>query len=254
MSLVAKSSILHLSRWVIRLIGIGSIILPLLLVESVEAREKYREVAVSDGATIAGETIFKGPPPGPYVIWVSSEEDIFGEKLPDEKLIVSRAGKIKNVLVTIEGIMEGKPWPNLNPRIVNEGGRFIPHFGVARVGTELEIINKDPVFHNTHAIITNRTLFNLAQPLQDHVIRKTLRRQGLVEIMCDAHDWMNGWLAILNHPYYALTGEDGAYKITDIPAGTYKLTAWHEKLGQHQVQVKVKAGEQIKINFEYPVK
>jgi len=254
MSLIAKSGILFLSRWVIRLIGIGSIILPLLLVASAEAREKYKEVAVSDGATIAGETIFKGPPPGPYVIWVSSEEDIFGEKLPDEKLIVSREGKIKNVLVTIEGITEGKPWPNLNPRIVNEGGRFLPHFLVARTGTEVELINKDPVLHNTHAIITGRTLFNVAQPRQDHVIRKLLRRQGLVEIMCDTHDWMNGWLAILDHPYYALTGEDGAYKITDIPAGTYNLTAWHEKLGRHQVQVKVKAGEQLKVDFKYPVK
>ncbi len=79
-------------------------------------------------------------------------------------------------------------------------------------------------------------------------------RPGLVQIMCDTHDWMNGWIAVLDNPYYAITGEDGAYKITNIPAGTYNLTAWHEKLGRRQVEVTVKAGEETKLNFEFPAK
>ena len=68
------------------------------------------------------------------------------------------------------------------------------------------------------------------------------------------HDWMNGWIAVLDHPYYAITVEEGAYKITDIPAGTYNLTAWHEKLGRQQIQVTIKSGELTKVNFEFPVK
>ncbi len=70
-------------------------------------------------------------------------------------------------------------------------GRILPHFQMVRIGAKLEIINEDPVRHNTHAILKHRTLFNLLQPLQDQVIRKALKRPGLVEITCDTHDWMN---------------------------------------------------------------
>ncbi len=240
-----------LSYW-ISLFVLGISLLPFFLPGPAEGKEKYREVAVSKGAAIAGEAIFKGPPPEAYVFRVDKDTDVFGEVIPDERLIVSPAGKIKYVLVTIEGIMAGKPWPDLKPRIQNKGGRFIPHFQAARTKTKLEIINEDPVLHNTHAIIKSRTLFNLSQPIQGQVIRKTLRRSGLVQIMCDTHDWMNAWIAVLDHPYYAITGADGAYKINNIPAGTYKLTAWHEKLGRRQVEVAVKAGEETKLNFEFP--
>jgi hypothetical protein len=252
MSSTARGNASSLSSWISKLVG-GTLFL-LLLLGPVEGGEKYREVAVSNGATIAGEAIFRGSPPGPYVIWVTKEADVFGEKVPDERMIVSRAGKIKNVLVTVEGITKGKPWPDHPPRLVNRGGRFVPHFQVLRTGTKLEMVNEDPVSHNTHAIFRGRTLFNLAQPVQGQVVRKTLKRSGLVEIVCDTHDWMNGWIAVLDHPYYAISREDGAYKITDIPAGTYTLTAWHEKLGRQQVRVTVKAGDQKRVDFGFPVK
>ena len=246
-----RSSAFSCSFWIRKLVGAS--LLSLLLLSPAEGKEKYREAAVSNGATIAGEALFKGPPPEAYVFRVEKDTDVFGEVIPDERLIVSRAGKIKNVLVTIEGIMEGKPWPDLRSKVQNKDGRFIPHFQVARTRSKLEIINVDPVLHNTHAVLRSRTLFNLAQPVQGQVIEKTLKRRGLVEIMCDTHDWMNGWIAILDHPYYAITAEDGVYKIMDIPAGTYTLTAWHEQLGRQQVQVTVKAGQLTRLNFEFPV-
>ncbi len=247
-----RSSAFSRSFWIRKLVGVS--LLSLLLLSPAEGKEKYREAAVSNGATIAGEALFKGPPPEAYVIWVTKDADVLGEKVPDERLIVSRTGKIKNVLVTIEGIMQGKPWPDLRPRVQNKGGRFVPHFQATRTRGKLEISNEDPVLHNTHAVLRSRTLFNLAQPIQGQVIEKTLKVPGIVQIMCDTHDWMNGWIAVLDHPYYAITAEDGAFTITDIPAGTYNIEAWHEKLGRQQVQVIVKAGELTRVNFEFPVK
>lgn len=248
----AKSTAYTPPLWISLPVGISFIFL--LLLGPVEGREKYREVVLSNGATIVGEAIYKGSPPGPYVIWVAKDAKVFGEKVPDERITVSRAGKIKYVLVTIEGIKEGKPWPDNRPGLQNKGGRFLPHFQVARTGSKLEIVNQDPVLHNTHAVYNSRTLFNLSLPIQEQVIRKTLRPAGLVEIMCDTHDWMNGWIAVMDHPYHAITGEDGAYEITNIPPGTYNLAAWHEKLGRRQVQVTVKADGLMRVNFEYPVK
>lgn len=252
MSSTDRSSASFLSPWISKFVGLS--LLPLLLVGPAAGKEKYKEVAVSNGGSIAGEATYRGSPPGPYVIHVTKDNEVFGKTVPDERLIVSPAGKIKNVLITVDGIMEGKPWPELRPQLRNKGGRFVPHFQVARTRSKLEIINDDTVLHNTHAVLRSRTIFNLAQPLQGQVIGKTLKRPGLVEIMCDSHDWMNGWLAVLDHPYYGVTGEDGVYKITDIPAGTYNLTAWHEQLGLQQVQVTVKAGGLTRLNFEFPLK
>jgi len=218
------------------------------------AQEAYREVTLNNGATISGEAIHTGSPPGPFVIWVKKDTEVFGEKVPDDRLVVSRAGKIKNVVVTLEGIREGKPWPNHRPELINKGGRFLPHVQVVRTGAQLEIINRDPVLHNTHGYQGGRTVFNMAQPNQDQILRRPLKKPGLIDVMCDAHDWMSAWILVQDHPYFAVTGEDGSYAITDIPPGSYTLTAWHEKLGRQQLQVTVKAREQKKASFSFPVK
>ena len=218
------------------------------------AQEVYREVAVNKAATITGEAIFAGPPPEPYVIWVKKDAEVFGEKVPDDRLVVSRAGKIRNVVVTLEGIREGKAWAGQRPQLTNKGGRFLPHVQVVRAATQLEIVNRDPVLHNTHGYQDGRTVFNLAQPNANQVIKRPLRRAGLVDIMCDSHDWMSAWIMVQGHPYVAVTGEDGAYAINDVPPGTYTLTAWHEKLGRQQYQVTVKAAEQKKVNVTFPAK
>jgi len=241
--------------WAARLVALaGAGLVAIVAAGLAGAQDGYRETTVTNGATISGEATYAGSPPGPFVVWVKKNADVFGEKLPDERIIVSRAGKIKNALVTLDGIKEGKPWPNHRPQVLNKGGLFVPHLQAVRAGAQLEVINQDPVLHNTHAYLDGRTLFNLAQPTKDQVIRRPLRRDGLVDVMCDAHDWMNGWIAVLGHPYFAITGEDGGYAIADVPPGAYTLTAWHEKLGRQQQPVTVKAREQKKVSVTFPVK
>lgn len=252
MSWAGRSRPLTLDLRLIALLGAG--LAALFGAGLAGGQENYREGTIADGATIVGEATHVGSPPGPFVIWVKKNADVFGEKLPDERIIVSRTGKIKNVLVTLEGVKEGKRWPDHRPQLLNKGGLFVPHLQVIRAGAQFEVVNQDPVLHNTHAYLDGKTLFNLAQPNKDQVIRRPLRRSGVVELMCDSHDWMNGWIAVSDHPYVALTGEDGAYTITDVPPGTYTLTAWHEKLGRQRLQVTVKAKELKRVNLSFPVK
>jgi hypothetical protein len=115
----------------------------------------------------------------------------------------------------------------------------------------LEVVNSDPVLHNTHGFQESRTVFNLALPNKGQRIKQTLRRAGVIEVMCDSHDWMNGWVVVLDHSYFAITGQDGTYEIPDVPPGTYKLTAWHEKLGRQQQQVTVAAGKVAQAGFTF---
>ncbi|MFQ5882208.1 MAG: carboxypeptidase regulatory-like domain-containing protein [Candidatus Methylomirabilales bacterium] len=213
----------------------------------------YQEGPVERGGTLTGTVRFQGPIPEPYIIWVTKDEEVFGKAVPDERLLISKQGRVKNVVITIEGIQRGKPWPNLKPRLINEKGRFIPHVQVAMRGTRLEIVNRDPVLHNTHGFQGGRSLFNRALPrfLRGRPVFQPLPEAGLLEVMCDVHDWMNGWVIVLEHPYFAITGEDGTYAITEIPPGTYKVTAWHEKLGKKETQVTVKGTGGYKLDLTF---
>ena len=230
--------------WVLLVAG------PLVGAGPARAAGAYREGAVSGGGRVGGLVKYAGPIPEPYLIWVKKDVEVFGEKVSDERLLVSPAGNVQNVVVTLEGISSGKAWPAANPALDNRGGRFVPHVQVARRGTQLAIVNSDPVLHNTHGFQESRTVFNRALP-KGVRIKQTLERPGILEAMCDVHDWMNAWVVVLDHPYFAVTGQDGAYEITDIPPGTYRLSAWHEKMGRLEQRVTVAAGASVQVHFTF---
>lgn len=222
--------------------------------------EGYKEVAVRDGGAIKGVASFKGTPPPQGTIKVTKDRDVFGDTIPDESLIVSADGKIQNVVVVILDIKEGKPLPKTLPTITNKKGRFVAH-AQAFPQRDLLIRSEDSVLHNTHPYYGTKegggtSLYNVAIRMRPGEAPKEVRRPlkfgaGMYQIRCDAHDWMRGWIWILDHPYGAVSGSDGTYSITDIPPGSYKVKAWHETLGEQQTEVTVKAGATPQVNFEF---
>ena len=113
-----------------------------------------------------------------------------------------------------------------------------------RIGQPLEIVNSDPTLHNIHALPKGNAEFNTGQPIQGmkttHVFNA---KEIMVPFKCDVHGWMNAYAGVLDHPYFAVTGEDGKFSIKNLPPGTYKLTAWHEKGGTKTIDVTVAAKE-----------
>lgn len=216
-----------------------------------DAETAYRRGAVSDGGVVKGTVRLKGQPPGPYVIWVKKNADIFGEKLPDERLLVSREGQVRNTVVHLVDVAEGKAWLEKEFLLVNQGGRFIPHVQVVRRGAPLTIVNHDPVLHTVHSLLGAETLFNVALPLKGQKVRRFLSKTGIVDITCNTHDWMSAWIVVLDHPYFAVTGEEGTYYITEVPPGRYRLAAWHEKLGRIEERVVVAPRAQLEVNFVF---
>ena len=91
--------------------------------------------------------------------------------------------------------------------------------------------NTDGLMHNVHAYTGEQTLFNVAQPSYKKFLVRRLRTTEVVNVKCDVHEWMNAYLVPVEHPYFAISNEVGAFEIDQVPPGTYAVQAWHEVLG-----------------------
>jgi plastocyanin len=104
----------------------------------------------------------------------------------------------------------------------------------------LKIRNDDDTLHNVHAMPTKSKEFNIGQPNKGMETTRTFASpEVMVKFKCDVHPWMAAYVGVLDHPFFATTGEDGSFTIKDLPPGTYEIVAWHEKLGEQTAKVTV---------------
>ena len=158
--------------------------------------------------------------------------------------------------MTGEGIKEGKAAPKKDLVMDNVGCRFEPLVGITYVKSNYIIKNSDPLLHNTSLGKwvregVRRTVYNLALPFKDQVIKKPNRVAGLINVKCDAHPWMRATIYSSRHPYVALTDANGNFEIKDIPPGKYKVRVWHEGFEDIVNDVEVKAGATSGLNASF---
>ncbi len=212
----------------------------------------YETIEVKNGGTIEGVVEFTGATvPKDPVLKLSSETKYCGTTLPAEKYVI-KDKKIANVAVYITDIKAGKAMPSQPLTMTNLKCAFEPHVAIGYKGGKLVQKNDDPIFHNVHTYLNGKTMFNIGLPEKGSSVTKPLLREGLMEITCDSHPWMHGFIQILDHPYGAVSNEKGDFVIKDVPAGTYTIEAWHEGLGKVKVDaVKVQSGQTTKIKVDY---
>jgi hypothetical protein len=131
-----------------------------------------------------------------------------------------------------------------------KGCEYHPHVLAFAAGSTVEIVNPDGVLHNIHSYSKVNSAFNMAQPKFKKKLPVKIEKPELIQVKCDVHGWMSGWLFSAENPYFGVTGNSGAFKLADVPAGTYTLEVWHETLGKQSQKVTVKAKEEVKVNFE----
>jgi len=215
----------------------------------------YKVVDVSNGGSITGTITFSGTPPKNPTLEITKDAEVCGGKsLAADYYVVSASGGLKNVAVAIENIDAGKAYDK--KAIIpfdNKHCMFVPHVSAAVKGQKLGIVSSDPVLHNTHLYHGTKlkTMYNIALPLQDKVIKKRLKKDGIVTVKCDAHEWMLGYVFVAKSPYVTVSAEDGSFAISDVPPGNYKVTIWHEKLGQVSKDVTVSAGAAAKLDHAF---
>ncbi len=227
-----------------------SIVPALVLACSATAALGYEVAPVANGGRVEGKITFLGPVPTRKVIPTKDKEVCGG--IRDESPIRVGADKgVQDAVVYLKAVPKGKAWGALEktPVLDQEKCMFKPAVQVVRAG-KIDILNSDPVLHNTHAFYGQRTAFNLAMPDKGMKISSELPRPGLVRIECDAHGWMLAHVYVADSPYYALTSTDGSFSIADVPAGSYTLVASQTYTGDTEMQVTVKGGEAAKLSIE----
>ena len=212
--------------------------------------QSYEVGAVTGGGTIEGTVVYRGDVPTKKIIITKDVQTCGGTR--EEPLIrVGADQAVESAVVYLVDVASGKAWPEQGktPELDNVKCRFEPEVQVIRAGP-LDVVNADPVLHNTHGYYGTRTAFNLALPNQDQRIPVELKRPGTVRVDCDAHGWMEGWIYVVDNPYYAITGADGKFTITDVPPGTYKLVAVQSFTGPVEMPVIVTGGQSTKLDIE----
>ncbi len=213
----------------------------------------YKAIKVTNGGTIAGQVRFLGKVPPPRTVKVTQDPKVCGTtRKISHDVVVGKAKGLKNAVVFIQKIKQGKVAKAGKAKLANVQCRYEPHVQAFVVGTELAVSNADPVLHNTHIKLRKSDVFNYGLPRKGQIITSTIRRKGLMKVGCDAgHTWMLAWIAVFDHPYFAVTGADGKFAMTDVPPGTYKLAYWHEKLGRKMATVKVTAKAEAKASVDF---
>ncbi|MFQ5823076.1 MAG: carboxypeptidase regulatory-like domain-containing protein [bacterium] len=211
---------------------------------------------IVNGGNITGDVRFPEAYPEREKIIITKDHQVCGAFQYSEDFVVSEENRgLQNVVVSLLNVKAGKKASVKAIATLNQKGcRYIPHVQAVPVGTTLEILNNDGVLHNVHAYFNSldpgNTVFNKAQPKFLKKFEQTLNKASIYYFKCDVHDHMSAYIAVMDHPYYAVTDEMGKFTISDVPAGSYKIQAWHEALGTLEKKVTVVAGKTAEVNFE----
>lgn len=189
----------------------------------------YDEVEVKDGGQIMGHVKFVGKAPKLDPVKVNKNEDFCGKEKASEALVLGKDGGVRFAIGYLESIEKGKMIERKKQTDLDQKKcLFAPHVFTMVKGTELAVINSDPILHNININVEGIQTLNKGQPKQNQVVVSRIRRVGQADITCDSHTHMKGYAMIFNHPYHAVTDETGTFVIDDIPPGKYTLKVWHE--------------------------
>ncbi len=201
-------------------------------------------------ADVSGSVTYAGKAK-PASVQVTRDNKVCGQSQPDESLVVGKGGALKNAVAFLKDAPEGAAKAPPVDRLLDQVGcRYTPHVVAAQVGDRLVAVNSDNLLHNVRGTARDgRTPFNVAMPLAGMKRAFDLSEPGLLRTGCDAgHTWMTAYVQVFSHPYFAVTGDDGRFKLSNVPPGKYTLVLWHERLGERTQELTVTSrGAQVRL-------
>jgi plastocyanin len=220
----------------------------------------YFKVDPETAATVTGRILFKGKKPAPKVIDMSEEPacvEAHHGKAYDESLVVNKKGDLANAFIYIKSGLEGKTFEvPANPVTIDQSGCwFRPRVLGIQTGQILKVVNSDPVTHNIHPMAQVNREWNHSQGAGDPPLaRKFIKPEIMIRVKCNIHSWMHAFIGVLDHPYFAVSNDDGTFEIKNLPPGTYTIAVWTETLGDQERQLTVAPQGKAEANFTFKEK
>lgn len=228
----------------------------------------YEVEPVVEGSTVRGTVTFIGtvPPPKEFELrryldheYCRQRSDLDGYRLVREFTVRSDGG-FKDVLVMVEGVERGKPFPFPDPQVEASRCRFTPFVTVVGDKRLITVFNRDPVPHDIQGYAFDQTGGDMV------FYRPSLEASGTTEtvqlvngrkvfsMQCSMHPYMQSWGYAIDHPYFSVTDAAGSFSIDDVPPGKYRLKVWHPILGMREQALTVTASETLSLQLWFDAK
>jgi len=219
------------------------------------AAHGYEAGSVANGGTLSGVVRFSGTPPTRAALPVNKDLAVCGAtpKLSTD-LVIGPDGGVQWAVLSLRGVTHGKPFATGTPVLEQHGCEYTPHVVLVPAGVELEIRNSDGILHNVRTASTRNAPINRAQPKFRTAMPQRFVEPERVEVRCDVHPWMRGWVIVQDHPYFAVSDAQGGFSLTEVPPGDYELHLWHETLGEQVRPVTITGGADLVLSIALPPK
>lgn len=206
-----------------------------------------RPVTPIDLATIGAIQVdvqFEGTVPPMKALVMSSFPECAaqhqGPVLAGDMLV--KDGKVENAFVYVkDGLGDRGFAVPTDPVVIDQKGcLYAPHVAGAQVGQPVEFRNSDAMLHNVHGSPKDSSGWNVALPRQGAERTITVDHpEVMISVRCDLHPWMQGWLGVVDHPVFGVSGPDGRVTLQGVPAGDYVVGVWHERFGSREAKATV---------------
>lgn len=192
--------------------------------------------------TISGVADFQGTPPPMQNVNFGSFGECSSQHSGPVPVGDARVqdGKVAGVFVWVKAGLGDRVFaiPTEPVEIDQSGCLYEPRVVGAQVGQLVRFLNDDPLLHNVHGTPTASSAWNVSLARKGAARELRIPKAEVpVSVRCDLHPWMQAWIGVVDHPYFAVTGDDGAFTLKDVPPGDYTVAAWHEKLGTREAKV-----------------
>jgi hypothetical protein len=221
---------------------------------SPKAAPDAKKVDASTAGTISGKVVVEGTVPENPVIKMGSDPACGSAEMRGETYVVDNGG-LENVFVYIKDGLGNKyifDSPTQPVVIDQKGCHYVPHVVGVRTNQPIEIVNSDATLHNVHGMPKSNPEFNKGQPVQGLKDDFTFTApEVLIPLKCDVHSWMNAYVGVVDHPFFAVSGDGGKFELRGVPPGTYTVEAVHEKLGRVSLPVTLGDKDSKELTFSF---
>jgi plastocyanin len=176
----------------------------------------------------------------------------YGARRLEKGAATDTGAELSNVIVFLQDVGPSAVLPATRARIVQENESFVPRVVAVTRGSIVDFPNADPFFHDVFSLSRSGT-FDLGSYPRGQTKSHPFRKAGLIKVYCHLHSHMTASIMVFDHPFFTIPKADGSFAIEDVPAGSYKVSAWHERIGENTQAVRIEAGRPAEINFVLPI-